>query len=90
MNKFFRTLLPVAAFLMAFGRRVSGDEYTDNTSNYDYTNLATPAPLYFDDNSNAIYYPDGYQACFLDTCHAFDFSEKLSFGILELSFLQNN
>ena len=47
---------------MAFGGRgVSCDENTDNTGNYDYTNAATPAPLYFDDNSNAIYYPDGYQ-----------------------------
>ena len=34
-----------------------------------------------------------FQALFLDTCHAFyafDFSEKLSFGLFELSFLQNN
>ena len=33
------------------------------------------------------------QALFLDIYHAFyafDFSEKLSFGLFELSFLQNN
>ena len=60
MNKLCGILLP--AFLVAIsGRGVSGDENTDNTGNYDYTNSATPAPLYFDDNSNAIYYPDGYQ-----------------------------
>ena len=37
--------------------------------------------------------PNTIQALFLDTYHAFyafDFSEKLSFGLFELSFLQNN
>ena len=60
MNTYRLILLPTA-FLMAFGGKVSGVENTDNTSNYDYINSVTPAPLYFDDNSNAIYYPDGYQ-----------------------------
>ena len=60
MNNYRWILLPTA-FLMAFGGKVFGDENTDNTGNYDYINSVTPAPLYFDDNSNAIYYPDGYQ-----------------------------
>ena len=60
MNKFSCILLPTA-FLMAFGGGVSGDENIYNTGNYDYNNPDAPAPLNYDDNSNSIYYPDGYQ-----------------------------